>query len=485
MTTRDTLQNVARALEEVKARQTYRRFEFFTPYAKQREFMALGATKRERLLMAGNQLGKTETGAYELALHLTGLYPDDWKGRRWDRPVKFWASGVTSLSTRDVVQKKLMGEPGIVSALGTGMIPKFAILDKSLARGVTDAFDTVSIKHKSGGISVLKFKSYEQGREKWQGDTLDGIWFDEEPPGVIYDEGLTRTVATGGMVYVTFTPLLGMSEVVLRFLQEQSPDRAYVTMTIDDVGHISPEEKVKIVAGYKSYEREARAMGVPMLGSGRVFQTPEADIAEDPLTDIPPSWKWLWGIDFGVGHPFAAALVLWDTEADVIHVHHAIRMRGEDGENESRPLYHAEAMKPFGWIPVAWPQDGTQHKQSLGQTMPLAQIYKQHGLRMLDQHAKWEDGTNSTEAGVTEMDERFATGKLRVNRNLSIFFEEYRMYHREKGLLVKVHDDVLSAIRVAIMAKRFARPHAQLVKPGRHGNNGGMARNVDFDLFRT
>ena len=64
------------------------------------------------------------------------------------------------------------------------------------------------------------FKSYEQGRAKWQGDTLNGVWFDEEPPIDIYVEGLTRTNATGGMVMLTFTPLKGMSEVVRMFLED-------------------------------------------------------------------------------------------------------------------------------------------------------------------------------------------------------------------------------------------------------------------------
>lgn len=38
----------------------------------------------------------------------------------------------------------------------------------------------------------------------------------------IYMEGLTRTNATGGGVFMTFTPLLGMSEVVMMFLQDDA-----------------------------------------------------------------------------------------------------------------------------------------------------------------------------------------------------------------------------------------------------------------------
>jgi phage terminase large subunit-like protein len=76
------------------------------------------------------------------------------------------------------------------------------------------------VRHVTGGNSTLGFKSYDQGRERWQGETLDFVWFDEEPPLDVYMEGLTRTNATGGMVYMTFTPLLGMSDVVMMFLQE-------------------------------------------------------------------------------------------------------------------------------------------------------------------------------------------------------------------------------------------------------------------------
>jgi phage terminase large subunit-like protein len=85
---------------------------------------------------------------------------------------------------------------------------------------VANALDHVVVRHQAGGQSVLAFKAYEKGREKWQGETLDLVWFDEEPPLDIYIEGLTRTNATGGIVMITFTPLLGMSAVVRMFLAE-------------------------------------------------------------------------------------------------------------------------------------------------------------------------------------------------------------------------------------------------------------------------
>lgn len=205
-------------LEEAKRRKDRRRLTEYRPYAKQREFHTNGAEHRERLLMAGNQLGKTYCGAAEVAFHLTGKYPDWWEGRRWDRPTRWWAGSKTGEVTRDGVQRYLVGEPKDESAWGTGMIPGDDLKDWGRRQGIADALDNITVQHVSGGVSTLGFKSYDQGRQKWQGETLDGVWFDEEPPLDIYMEGLTRTNATGGLTMITFTPLLGMSEVVSMFL---------------------------------------------------------------------------------------------------------------------------------------------------------------------------------------------------------------------------------------------------------------------------
>jgi phage terminase large subunit-like protein len=157
-------------------------------------------------------------------MHLTGRYPDWWTGRVFERPVRLWAAGVTGESTRDNPQRVLIGPPQQKTRWGTGAIPADRLTDWTLARGGGDALDSVLVRWGGGGDvaapeSVLAFKSYEKGREKWQGETLDGVWFDEEPPLDVYVEGLTRTNATGGIVIVTFTPLLGMSEVVRMFLE--------------------------------------------------------------------------------------------------------------------------------------------------------------------------------------------------------------------------------------------------------------------------
>lgn len=170
--------------------------------------------------MAGNQLGKTYAGAAEAAMHLTGRYPDWWRGRRWDRPVRAWAGSETLDVTRDGAQRLLVGEPKDAAQWGTGLIPKAALKDTTRRSGVPDSLDGAIISHASGGNSIIGFKSYDMGRTKWQGETLDFVWMDEEPPEDIYYEALTRTNATGGIAWMTFTPLKGMSTVVHTFITE-------------------------------------------------------------------------------------------------------------------------------------------------------------------------------------------------------------------------------------------------------------------------
>jgi phage terminase large subunit-like protein len=440
-----------KVLEEQARTKRENKLRAFTPYPKQREFFALGATKRERLFSAGNQLGKSEAGAAEMAYHLTGRYPDDWTGRRFDHPVKAWAAGEGGLVVRDVQQRKLCGEPGLLEAFGTGFIPKSAFVGKpSMGHGVTDAFDTIHVRHIGGGTSVLKFKSYEQGRSKFQADTCDVIWLDEEPDMEIYTECLTRTNDTGGIVYVTFTPLKGKTALYVRFTEDRMRDRGFVNMTIHDKP-MPEERRQQIIDSYPAHERAARVNGAPMQGSGRVFLTPEEDIAEPAIKFVPPHWFKLWSIDFGINHPFAAVLSAWDKDADVIHILSAYRA------SDQTPLQHAAMMKYIAvMVPVAWPHDGNQRERGSGEA--LSKLYKAQGLKMCDQHATFADGGYSTEAGILDMDDRLKTGRLRVAAHLAQWFEEYRDYHRKDGLIVKERDDIMSATRIGVMARRFGRP---------------------------
>jgi phage terminase large subunit-like protein len=422
----------------------------YAPYPKQAEFHEAStiAGVIDRLLMAGNQQGKTVSAGFETAMHLTGQYPDWWKGARFHEPTVFWAAGVTGESTRDNPQRILLGRPG---SWGTGAIPADCIIAVTRkAHGVPDSVDSIKVRYITGGVSLVNFKAYEQGREKWQGETLHGVWFDEEPPIDIYTEGKARTQAgnggMGGITYITFTPLLGMSEVVRRFLLDRVPGTHVTNMTIADALHYTEAQRTQIIAGYPVHERKARAMGVPMMGSGQVFPVDE-DLIKESALQIPWHWPRIVGVDFGWDHPAAGVWMAWDRETDTIHVYDCYRIK------EQTSIFHAATLKAKGnWIPVAWPVDGLQTrdgKQAMVQ-------YRNHGVNMLDKHACTPDGGTSLEITVGDMLERMQTGRFKVASHLNDWWEEFRMYHRKDGLIVDKADDLMSATRYAVMSIRFA-----------------------------
>lgn len=408
--------------------------------------------------MAGNQLGKTVAGAAEMAMHLTGKYPDWWTGRRFAGPIQALAGSETAEVTKKGVQRLLLGPPAEEEQWGTGFIPGDDIVSTQRKRGVADAIDTVVAKHISGRHSSVSFKSYDQGRKAWQADTVHLVWFDEEPPLEVYTEGLTRTNATGGCVYITFTPLLGMSAVVHRFLHERSDDRDVTTMALEDAPHIPAKERRRIEESYPEWEREARTKGIPALGSGRVFPVREESLLIERFP-IPSHFAEIVGIDFGWEHPFAAVRLAWDRDNDIVYVVSTYM------ESHATPPIHAAAIRPWGpWgVPVAWPRDGLDAKAT---GKPLASLYKDAGLKMLPEPATHEAGGNSVEAGLIAMLERMQSGRLKVMadvgdegvlRGPGEWLEEFRMYHRKDGKVVKAKDDLMDATRYGIMELRSAK----------------------------
>jgi phage terminase large subunit-like protein len=201
-------------------------------YPKHLEFFEASKLYRESCFMAANRVGKTfGGGGFAMAAHLTGLYPDWWPGRRFEFPVSAWAAGDTYETTRDIIQLTLLGEiaykAGRKVVDGRGIIPGYLLGRNTWRSGVQDLVDTIAVKHVSGRNSFLGLKSYDQGRKAFQGTGRHIIWFDEEPPLDVYNEALIRTATVNGITMITFTPLQGMSEVVLSFMPaNQRPDLA-------------------------------------------------------------------------------------------------------------------------------------------------------------------------------------------------------------------------------------------------------------------
>lgn len=221
----------------------------------------------------------------------------------------------------------------------------------------------------------------------------------------------------------------------------------------DDVPHLSEKTKRELLASTPVHLRDARSKGIPTLGSGAIFPVDEEYIKVAPFR-IPDFWPRINGLDFGWDHPTAAAGCAWDRDNDIFYVTHGYK------KSEAIPAIVTAAVKPWGaWIPVAWPHDGLQHDKGSGEQ--LAKQYKSAGLNMLQERATFDDGSNGVEAGLMDMLERMETGRFKVFSTVTEWFDEYRLYHRKDGRVVKEFDDLISASRYALMMKRFAKVYVE------------------------
>lgn len=406
-------------------------------YPKHMEFFRLGAAKRERLFLAANRIGKTEgAGGYELVCHLTGRYPAWWTGRRFSRPNNWWAAGDTRETVRDILQRKLLGKPG---DFGTGLIPRECIA-RTAPGFIPDAIQAIWVKHVNGGVSVVQFKSYDQGREAFQGTEQDGIWLDEEPPESVYTECLLRTMTNNGMVMLTFTPLRGMSDVVLSFLpggavpESQEGSKAVVSATWDDVPHLSEQAKKDLWDAIPPFQRDARSKGLPQLGAGAIYPVPEGAVKVEPF-EIPKHWPRAYGLDVGWNRT-AAIFGAIDRETDTLYVY------SEHYQGDEQPAVHASAIKARGPLPGAI--DPASRGRSQVDGRQLIQLYREQGLDLVE-------ARNAVEAGLFESWERLSTGRAKVFSTCQNFFNEFRLYRRdERGKVVKQNDHAMDAFRYLV-----------------------------------
>jgi len=430
----------------------------------QLDFHNAGKHYQERMAKTGNREGKTYLAAAEVAFHMTGLYPDWWDGRRFDHPVRVWTGSPTNETSRDILQTALLG--GISeSELGTGMVPRECIVGKPKAKqaGVSDVVDTFRVRHVSGGESICILKTYEQGWRKWQGTEPHVIWMDEEPEdneqqGKIYSEARTRIITSNGTLMVTFTPLLGNTKLVQRFVEDDTGHRFLIEATWDDVPHLNDHKRLSAQEGYDEEELDTRTKGVPMMGEGRIFTVKESDIVVDPF-EIPSWWARINGIDFGLDHPFALGRIAYDRDADIIYVYETYR------KTKELPAVHAQKIKAAGaWIPVAWPHDGGKRSvQASGkEAVALKKIYEDLGVNMLRNSACYDNDTQGRQPVwpiIEEIKERERSGRFKVFKNCHEYLEERRIYHTKENKIIDKRDDTLKAVFYAVMMRRKAKTY--------------------------
>lgn len=420
-------------------------------------FFKAGATYNERTFMAGNRCGKSIAGAFEASCHATGVYPIWWNGRVFDHPTNGWAVGSTARATRDTAQKELLGPIG---AWGTGMIPREKIGKASALAGVPGGVDNILIKHISGGWSSIAFHNYEQPLAAMYGVTLDWAWLDEECPQEHYNEILLRTMTTDGVIFNTFTPLKGLTPMVVRFAEkadylagaekligipDPDPDsvedariaslvtsKAIIQAGWDDAPWLTEKSKVQMEADTEPHLRLARRSGRPSMGSGNVFPISLEELMVEPFK-IPEYYKKLFALDVG----WNRTAVLWgalDPNTDILYVY------DEHYVGEQQPPIHAAAIRSRGeWIPGVI--DPASRGRSQGDGKQLMKDYKDLGLNL-------RDAINARDAGISALWQRMVTGNLKVFNSCHNFAKEFVLYRRNlKGKIIDENDHLMDCLR--------------------------------------
>ena len=415
-------------------------------YPKHLKFFELGKRYKTRAFIAANRVGKTlGGGGYETVLHLTGDYPGWWPGHKFDKPVDWWAAGDTKETVRDIIQTKLVGPE---TARGTGLIPAERLGKIRLRPNGNGAIDTVEVRW--GPLtgpprwSLLGFKSYDQGRESFQGTEKDGIWLDEESSEGIRSECALRLMTTGGLLIETFTPLKGLTPIVLKYMEGgemsesgifEGADRAVVMAGWDDVPHLGAEEKARMLAESEPHLREARSKGKPSLGSGAIYPVPESEFVVQDFA-LPAYWPRAYAMDVG----WKRTAAIWgahDRDTDTLYLY------AEHYKGQAEPAIHASGIKSRGaWIPGVIDPASAGASQVDGKK--LLELYRGEGLLLTP-------AENAVEAGINDVWQRLSTGKIKVFASLQNWRTEFRMYRRdEKGRIVKENDHLMDGTRYLV-----------------------------------
>jgi phage terminase large subunit-like protein len=475
-------------------------------YRKALRFFRAGTSYPERGMVAANRVGKTEMAAFEIRCHLTGRYPHWWEGRRWSRPTDWRAAGDTMLTTRDILQKSLLGpHEGVPVKHWTGMIEGKYVVDVTRkSGGITNCVETVYVAHASGGVSRLTFLSYDMGRRVFQGFECDGFWIDEEPPdpaekteaiaagsGDIYGECLLRTMTTDGVVLSTFTPLRGWTPFMRAFFsaammpgteddeldvpakqmlsstpegQAAEAEEAEYAVAADAVGTKPEENPYAVVqprfiigatwddAPHLTAKVKAQqwASMLPYQRAARTKGIPQLGagaiypIEEDEIriADFPIPEHWWRGFGMDVGGGAKPTAAVFCALNPEDRVLY-VTANYKRASNE--PSLHAAAIKERMMRPTGWCWSGVGDAAALIMTGHDAEQLVQVYRRLgLDLHLP----DKAVETGISDLWDLMVTGRFKVFASCIAWFDEFRMYRRDaRGRVVKSNDHLMDSTR--------------------------------------
>ena len=409
--------------------------------------------KKNRWVFGGNRSGKTECGAVESVYMARGVHP--YRQNRKD--VFGWVVSLSQQVQRDVAQAKILH-----------YINKSWIYDVTMLSGRKDSaysgvIDQIRIKNVFGGISTIGFKSCDQGREKFQGSSLDFVWFDEEPPEDVYRECQMRVLDKRGDIFGTMTPLKGLTfiydEIYLN--KSGSPEIWCEFMEWADNPYLNREEVRLLTDALPTDQLESRRYGRFSANEGLVYTEFDENVHVIDPFDVPKEWYDNISIDPGLNNPLSCHWYAVDYDGTVYVI-------AEHFEKEKDVYYHSDKIAKIS-DELGWPRNGdgkinalidsAANQKTLASVQSVTELFRDCGINVNPNVNKdLFTGIQTVKRYLKIKDGR---PKLYVFKNCTNLIRELKSYRWGTGDVPKKTDDhALDELRYYLMS----RPEAASVK---------------------
>lgn len=429
--------------DEIEKRKAYPIYNYNRGGAVHKKQLAFHkCLKRNRWVFGGNRSGKTECGAVEAVYMARGIHP--YRPNRKD--VFGWVVSLSREVQRDVAQSKVLK-----------YLPKSWIADVVMSSGRKDDYengviDQIKIKNVFGGLSTIGFKSCDQGREKFQGSSLDFVWFDEEPPEDVYRECKMRVLDKKGDIFGTMTPLKGLTFVYEEiYLNSANSDEVWCEfIEWADNPFLDKDEIEEFSLTLPENELESRKFGRFRDDSGLVYtEFDENRHVIDPFP-VPFEWQNNLSIDPGLNNPLSCHWYCVDYDGNVFVV-------AEHYEAKRDIDYHAEAIKRIS-DEIGWRRgregriyaliDSAANQKTLASVKSVTELFYERGIAVNPNVDK------NLFSGIAKVKEYFKANKIFIFRSCVNLIRELKSYRWGDGdVPIKRDDHCLDELRYFIASR--------------------------------
>ena len=401
--------------------------------------------KRNRWVFGGNRSGKTECGAVEVVYLACGNHP-----YKKNKLTSGWVVSLSRQVQRDVAQRK------ILEYLPASCIEKIVMVSGGQDSAENGIIDFILVRSQVGGISKIGFKSCDQGREKFQGTSLDYVWFDEEPPYDIYLECKMRVLDKCGEIFGTMTPLKGLTWVYNTIYLNDKNDNEiwYEMLEWADNPFLSKKEIESMTKSLPAEEIESRRYGKFMQNGGMVYSEFDENVHVIEPFEVPMEWQDNISIDPGLHNPLSAHFYAVDYDGNVYVV-------AEHYQAQKTVEYHAEKIKKIARN-LNWKTDSkgflraiidsAARQKTLASEKNVVELFYENGILVNPQVDK------DMFAGISTVKSYLKTAdgstRLFIFKNCVNLIREIKNYWWGDGdLPIKKDDHALDELRYYLMTK--------------------------------